>query len=123
MKTLFVFLTLFSSFTFASDRVTPCTTEVIRTPTGIKSFEVQLLASNGKGYHTMKIFKNEGAKRTELPAVEIFYRAEGRVSTMVSVKTRETVMAYRERAASTREGFVVIQDGSETLELEMTCYL
>ncbi len=123
MKRFFVLLTLISAGANAANRITPCTSEVVRTATGVKSFEVQLLADDRRGFHTMKIYKNEGARRTELSPVAIYYQAEGNVSKLVSVETRETVMAYRERAAPTREGFLLVRDGGKSLKLSMTCYL
>ena len=123
MKMLFAILTLVPVGAFAADRIMPCTTEVVRTAAGIKSFEIHLVAGDQRGYHTMKIYKNEGAVRSELPSVAIFFQSEGRASKFVSVETRQTVMVYRDRAAPTREGFVAIQDGRELLELSVTCYL
>jgi hypothetical protein len=125
MKTLFfcAVALMTSIAAHAQDRVTPCNTESFQTASGaIKSFTIQLLASNSKGFHTMKINKIEGDQITKLPSLEIFHRSAGSVSEIVSVETRQTVMAYRERASSTREGEVLIKDGKKTLLLKMTCY-
>jgi hypothetical protein len=64
MKTLFfcaVALMTSMAAHAEQDRVTPCNTELFRTASGaIKFFTIQLLASNSKGFHTMKINKVEG---------------------------------------------------------------
>jgi len=123
MKAVFLFLTLVSAVAHGNDNVMRCQTEILRTATKSKSFSVELISSNTKGWHTMRIAKIEGARRTKLPAVPIFYRSAGNVSTMVAKETGQVVVAYRNAAAPTREGFVVIKDGQEVLQLQMTCYL
>jgi hypothetical protein len=120
---LAVLLFALCSQAHAGDRTTSCLTEVVKTPNGVKSYEVQLVADDQKGYHTMRIYKNEGPNRTELPPVAIFYQSEGQLSKLISVETREAVMVYRERVAPTREGAVRIEDGTDLRQLKMTCYL
>jgi hypothetical protein len=116
-------LVVCSAAAHATDSITPCLTEVVKTAAGIKSYEVQLVADSQKGYHTMQIYKNEGAARTQLPSVEIYFQSKQGVSSFISVESRDEVMAYRERVAPTREGAVLINDGAEHLSLKITCYL
>ena len=124
MKALFSLVLFFGLNAFAAeDHVfMTCLTPPVKTSFGVKTYEARLIA-NDRGVHSIQIFVNSGETRTRLPKLTVYFsNTRADVSSWIDVETRKLVLTYRERAHSTREGYLVINDGRESFELATTCY-
>lgn len=112
-----------ATFSERGDRVfRTCVTGPVVSGNQVRTYELQLIG-NTKGVHSMLVYASSGPSRIELQKMTIYHSSPTpNVTAWVDVKSRETVLVYRERAAPTREGFVRIEDGGQIIQTGATCY-
>ncbi len=122
MKIALALTALLSVPSFAADRLAfTCIIAPIVSNNIAVTLDAQVFASDAVGFNKMVVFINSGLTRKVLATYDVQYR-QSRIEEIVNRKNGDVVLGYRNRAAPTREGQILIELNGQKAYRDTICY-